>query len=63
LKEAKYEAVALEKYNGSPLIEAAKNADALIIRSDIDAEVLAATTARAGRTCRRRLRQRRRRPP
>lgn len=42
LKQAKYEAVALEKYSGkAPLVEAAKNADALIIRSDIvDAEVL-----------------------
>ena len=46
LKEAKYEAIALEKYTGKgPLIEAVKNADALIIRSDIlDAEVLAAAT-------------------
>lgn len=46
LKEAGYEAVALEKYSGKgPLIDAAKNADALIIRSDVvDAEVLAATS-------------------
>lgn len=46
LKEAKYEAVALEKYTGKgQLLEAVKNADALIIRSDIvDAEVLAAAS-------------------
>jgi D-3-phosphoglycerate dehydrogenase len=44
LREAKYEALAVEKYAGKgALIEAAKSADALIIRSDIiDAEVLAA---------------------
>jgi len=44
LKEAKYEAVALEKYAGKgPLLEAVKHADAVIIRSDVvDAEVLAA---------------------
>ena len=44
LKEAGYDAVALEKYSGKgPLVEAAASADALIIRSDgIDAEVLAA---------------------
>ncbi|HMR74414.1 MAG TPA: NAD(P)-dependent oxidoreductase, partial [Polyangiaceae bacterium] len=44
LKEAKYETSVLEKYSGKgPLIEAAKNADAIIIRSDkIDTEVLSA---------------------
>ena len=44
LKEANYKASVLEKYSGKgPLIEAAKGADALIIRSDkIDTEVLAA---------------------
>jgi len=42
LKDARYEAVALEKYSGKgALIDALKNADAVIIRSDIiDAEVL-----------------------
>ncbi len=44
LKEAKYETSVLEKYSGKgALVEAAKNADAMIIRSDkIDTEVLAA---------------------
>jgi len=44
LKEAKYETSVLEKYSGKgPLVEAARNADAIIIRSDkIDTEVLAA---------------------
>lgn len=44
LNQAKYQTNVLEKYSGKgPLIEAAKNADAIIIRSDkIDTEVLSA---------------------